>query len=85
MTTQKILKLIDVKIYQSKIGKSYIASKDEVLIGGLAFLNDWVLRSETSNALGKLFVRNVKTNVEEELNFVDEKVIVSFNLINTKR
>ena len=62
--------------------KSYIASKDEVLIGGLAFLNDWILRSETSNALGKLFVRNIKTNVEEELNFVDEKVIVpSISLI----
>jgi len=56
--------------------ETYIKSKDEVLIGGLVFLNDWVLRSETSNALGKLFVRNAKTKVEEELNFVDEKVIV---------
>ena len=54
----------------------YILAKDEVLIGGLIFLNDWVLRAETSNALGKLFVKNVKTNIEEELNFVDEKVIV---------
>ena len=55
--------------------ETYIEPKDEVLIGGLVFLNDWVLRSETSNALGKLFVRNAKTKVEEELNFVDEKVI----------
>ena len=54
----------------------YILAKDEVLIGGLIFLSDWVLRAETSNALGKLFVKNVKTNIEEELNFVDEKVIV---------
>ena len=54
----------------------YVAVKDEVLIGGLVFLNDWVLRSETSNALGKLFVKNINLNVEEELNFVDEKVIV---------
>jgi oligopeptidase B len=62
--------------------ETYIEPKDEVLIGGLVFLNDWVLRSETSNALGKLFVRNAKTNVEEELNFVDEKVIVpSISLI----
>ena len=33
----------------------YIAPKDEVLIGGLVFLDDWVIRSETSNALAKLF------------------------------
>ncbi len=56
--------------------KPYILAKDEVLIGGLIFLNDWILRSEVSNALGKLFVKNIKTNIEEELNFVDEKVIV---------
>ena len=54
----------------------YIAAKDEVLIGGLIFLNDWIIRSETSNALGKIFVKNVKTNIEEEIKFVDEKVIV---------
>ena len=54
----------------------YIAAKDEVLIGGLVFLNDWIIRSETSNALGKIFVKNVKTNIEEEIKFVEEKVIV---------
>ena len=55
--------------------ETYIAAKDEVLIGGLVFLNDWIIRSETSNALSKLFVKNVKTGVEEEIKFVDEKVI----------
>ena len=55
--------------------ETYIPPKDEVLIGGLTFLNNWVLRSEVSNALSKLFVKNVKTNVEEEINFTDEKVI----------
>ena len=55
--------------------ESYIPAKDEVLIGGLSFLNDWILRGETSNALGKLFVKNVKTNIEEEIKFTDEKVI----------
>ena len=54
----------------------YIAAKDEVLIGGLVFLNEWIIRSETSNALGKVFVKNVKTNEEEEIKFADEKVIV---------
>ncbi len=56
--------------------KSYIAAKDEVLIGGLIFLKNWILRGEKSNALGKLFVRNTETNIEEELVFSDERVIV---------
>jgi len=56
--------------------ETYIAAKDEVLIGGLVFLNDWIIRSEQSNALEKIFVKNVKTNIEEEIKFVDEKVIV---------
>ncbi len=55
--------------------ETYITAKDEVLIGGLVFLNDWIIRSETSNALSKLFVKNVKTDLEEEIKFVDEKVI----------
>ena len=55
--------------------ETYITPKDEVLIGGLVFLNDWIIRSETSNALSKLFVKNVKTDLEEEIKFVDEKVI----------
>ena len=54
----------------------YVPPKNEVLIGGLIFLNDWVIRGEKSNALGKLFIKNNKTGVEEELNFTDEKVIV---------
>ena len=55
--------------------EKYISAKDEVLIGGLVFLNDWILRSEVSNALGKLFVKNIQTNIEEEIKFTDEKVI----------
>jgi len=54
----------------------YIAAKEEVLIGGLIFLNDWIIRGEKSNALGKLFVRNKQTGIEEELKFTDETVIV---------
>ena len=66
--------------------ETYIAAKDEVLIGGLVFLNDWIIRSETSNALGKIFVKNVKTNMEEEIKFADEKVIVpGISLIQRER
>ena len=31
--------------------KSFIPAKEEVLIGGLTFLNNWIIRSETSDAL----------------------------------
>ncbi len=54
----------------------FIAAKDEVLIGGLIFLDNWIIRGEKSNALGKLFLRNKLTGVEEELKFTDETVIV---------
>ena len=54
----------------------FVAAKDEVLIGGCIFLNNWIIRSETSNALDKLFVRNISQNIEEELVFTDEAVSV---------
>ena len=54
----------------------FIPARDEVLIGGLIFLKNWIIRSETSNALSKLILRDLKTNEEEEIIFSDEKVIV---------
>ena len=54
---------------------SYIPAQNEVLIGGLTFLNNWVLRSEVSNALAKIFVKNQQSGEEEEIIFTDEKVI----------
>jgi len=56
--------------------KPFIREKNEVLIGGCVFLKDWIIRSETSNALDKLFVRNISSGIEEELIFSDEKVCV---------
>ena len=56
--------------------KTFLPGKDEVLIHGLTFLKNWIIRSETSNALDKLFVRNLSTNVEEEIIFSDETVYV---------
>ncbi len=56
--------------------KPFIPAKSEVLIGGLTFLNNWIIRGETSNALDKLFVKNISTDVEEELIFTDETVYV---------
>ncbi len=54
--------------------KDFIPSKKEVIIGEFDFLDDWMIRSEMSDALPKLFVRNLKNNEEEELKFVNEKV-----------
>ena len=42
----------------------------------MIFLNNWIIRSETSNALSKLILRNPKNDEEEEIFFSDEKVIV---------
>ena len=56
--------------------KTFIAAKEEVLIGGLTFLENWIIRSETSDALDKLFVKNIETGIEEKLIFSDESVYV---------
>ncbi len=61
---------------EKQIWKPFVPSKNEVLIGGCVFLKNWIIRSETSDALDKLFIRNISTNFEEELIFSDEKVYV---------
>ena len=61
---------------EKKEWETFIPAREEVLIGGLSFLNDWIIRSETSNALSKLILRNPKNDEEEEIFFSDEKVIV---------
>jgi oligopeptidase B len=61
---------------QDQNWRSFISAKEEVLIGGCTFLNNWIIRSETSNALDKLFVKNISTGNEEELVFSDEKIYV---------
>ncbi len=56
--------------------KEFIPAKEEILIGGCTFLNNWIIRSETSNALSKLFVRKFDDNNEEEIIFSGEEVYV---------
>ena len=56
--------------------KPFIKPKNEVLIGSCIFLKNWIIRSETSNALDKLFVKHISKQSEEELIFSDEKVYV---------
>jgi oligopeptidase B len=56
--------------------KEFIPAKNEVLIGGCTFLKNWIIRGETSNALHKLFVRKINSNLEQELIFSDEKIYI---------
>ena len=68
---------IDISVDLKKPNwEKFIPAKNEVLIGGCTFLKNWLIRSETSNALHKLFVRKINSNLEEELIFSDEKVYV---------
>ena len=55
--------------------ENFIPAKQGTLIGGLTFLKNWIVRSEISNALAKIYVRNFKTNKEEEIIITEEKVI----------
>jgi len=77
--TNKNAEDFKIDVSESLVNQSwvaYIPAKEEVLIGGLTFLNNWIIRSETSNALDKLFVRNISTDLEEELIFSEEKIYV---------
>ncbi len=59
---------------KSKVWETYIPSQSETMIGNLTFLNDWQIRSELRNALDKIYVKNLKTNKEEEIIFTEETV-----------
>ena len=54
--------------------ETFIPAKKETLIGGITHLKKWMIRSEFTNALDKVYVRNLETNFEEELIFTDESV-----------
>ncbi len=52
----------------------FIPPKEETVIGGFDFLDDYIIRGEKSDAIPKLFIRNIKTNKEEELIISKEPV-----------
>ncbi len=52
----------------------FIPEKKETVIGGFEFLNNYILRGEKSDAISKLFVRDIKTNKEEEIKISDEAI-----------
>mgnify|MGYP006176369515 CR=1 FL=1 len=67
----KIEKTKDINF---KNWETFIPAKDETLIGSLIFLKKWIIRSEFTDALDKIYVRNLETNKEEELIFTNENV-----------
>ncbi len=55
--------------------EDFIPAKQGTLIGSLTFLKNWIVRSEISNALAKIYVRDSRTDKEEEIIITEEKVI----------
>ncbi len=69
----------DYKILRCKNDKindieEFIAPKKETVIGGLEFLDDYIIRGEKSDAIQKIFVRNIKNNEEEEIKISKEAI-----------
>ena len=69
----------DYKVLRCKLNEldnleEFIPAKKETVVGGLEFLDDFIIRSEKSDAIPKLFIRNIKTNKEEEVKVSDEVI-----------
>ena len=54
--------------------EEFVPSKKETVIGGLDFLDDYIIRAEKSDAISKLYVRDINTNNEEEIKISDEPI-----------
>jgi oligopeptidase B len=67
-------KVLRCKTDQINKLETFISAKKETVIGGLDFLDNYILRGEKSDAIPKLFVRNIKTNKEEEIKISDEAI-----------
>jgi oligopeptidase B len=52
----------------------FIPPKEETIIGGFEFLDNYILRTEKSDAIPKLFIRDIHKNIEEELKISTEPV-----------
>ena len=52
----------------------FIPPREETIIGNFEFLDNYILRTEKSDAIPKLFIRNILTNEEVELKISKEAV-----------
>ena len=69
----------DYKIQKCKVTDikniiDFIKPKKFTIIGGLEFLDNFIIRGERFNAVPKLFVRNLNTDSEEEIIISNEKI-----------
>ena len=70
----KDYKILRCKKNNIKKLEEFIPQKKETIIGGLDFLDKYIIRAEKSDAIAKLFVRNIKTNKEEEIKVSKEAI-----------
>ncbi len=54
--------------------EEFVSPKEDTVIGGLDFLDDYIIRAEKSDAIPKLYVRNINTNKEEEIKISNEPI-----------
>ena len=69
----------DNKIQRCKIDdinnlEDFIPATKGTIIGGLEFLDNYILRSEKTDAKFKIYARNLQTNVEEEIKVSQEAI-----------
>ena len=67
-------KILRCSVDNIKKIEEFIPAKKNTVIGDLDFLDDYFLRGEKSDAIPKLYVRNIKTNKEEEIKISDEAI-----------
>ena len=67
-------KILRCKINTPEMLEEFIFQKKETVISGLEFLDDFIIRSEKSDGIPKLYVRNIKTNIEEEIKISNEAI-----------
>ena len=54
--------------------EEYIPAKKGTIVGGINFLDSYIIRGESSDAIPKLYIRDLKTNKEEEIKISSEQV-----------
>ncbi len=54
--------------------EEYIPAKKGTIIGGFNFLDNYIIRGESSNAIPRLLIRDLKTNKEEEIRISNEQI-----------
>jgi len=54
--------------------EEYIPAKKGTIIGGFDFLDNYIVRGEKSDAIPKLFIKDLQTNKEEEIKISNEQI-----------